>query len=58
MKRRALDGIDERPPGAEGTTVRKRHQLTLKHRESMSVEGVINVESLTTNRCCSRPIKE
>jgi sporulation protein YabP len=45
VKRRALDGIDERPPGAEGTTVRKRHQLTLKHRESMSVEGVINVES-------------
>ena len=57
VKRRTLDGFDERPPGAEGTTPRKRHQLTLKHRESMSVEGVINVEVLTTKRCWWRPIK-
>lgn len=45
MKRRTLDGIDERPLGADGTATRKRHQLTLRHRESMSVEGVLNVES-------------
>lgn len=45
MKRRTLDGFDERQLGPDGTTPRKRHQLTLKHRESMSVEGVLNVES-------------
>jgi len=32
---------DEQRPGL----ARKRHQFTLKHRESLSVEGVINVES-------------
>lgn len=45
VKRRTLDGIDERQLGPDGTAPRKRHQLTLKHREAMSVEGVINVES-------------
>lgn len=45
MKRRTPDGIDERPLGPDGSASRKRHQLTLRHRESMSVEGVLNVES-------------
>jgi len=31
--------------GPDGRTVRKRHQFTLKNREEMSVEGVLNVES-------------
>lgn len=37
---------DEAATGVHGTgTVRKRHQFTLKNRESMGVEGVMNVES-------------
>lgn len=46
MKRgRSLEEAGERPAGGEGQAVRRRHQLTLKHRESMSVEGVVSVES-------------
>ena len=50
MKRgRALEENDERLSGGEGATVKRRHQFTLKHRESMSVEGVVNVESFDSH---------
>lgn len=50
MKRgRALDEIDERLPGVDGPAAKRRHQLTLKHRESMSIEGVLNVESFDSH---------
>lgn len=41
-------GPQERPGRGEEpgvAVVRKRHQFTLKQREALSVEGVINVES-------------
>lgn len=40
--------VDERPRRTEEQSpgvARKRHQFTLKQRESLNVEGVVNVES-------------
>ncbi len=40
--------LDERPKGSpeqQPGVARKRHQFTLKQRESLSVDGVVNVES-------------
>ncbi len=43
--KRGIDAAHERPGGEGSVAARKRHQFTLKHRESMAVEGVLNVES-------------
>lgn len=43
--KRGIDVAHERPGGEGAGAIRKRHQFTLKQRESMEVEGVLNVES-------------
>lgn len=43
--KRGIEAAHERSGGEGPAAARKRHQFTLKHRESMAVEGVLNVES-------------
>ena len=45
VKRRTLDGIDERAAGHRGDSGPETSSADAQARESMSVEGVINVES-------------
>ncbi|MFO7318699.1 MAG: sporulation protein YabP [Clostridia bacterium] len=47
---RPLDEAGEGRVGAEATAARKRHQLVLKHRKSMAIDGVLNVESFDNHQ--------
>jgi sporulation protein YabP len=38
-------GADQPGQGSKATTARRRHQLSLKARESLTVDGVLRVES-------------